>query len=86
MTIKVYVSPSCQPCQEVIQRVKGRKDVEIVNVETEKGFLDFQTEVLSKRDSGVPSAFKDGQECEILADEDSIFFNCPGDPASSESE
>lgn len=91
MTIKLYVSKNCTPCQDVKDLVKegrftGADKVEIVDLETEEGFAEFQEKVLDKGDGGVPSAFEDGQKCEVLysEEEDLLVFQCPtDDPASS---
>ena len=88
MTIKVYFSPSCAPCQEVVAKLRDRSDVETVDVDTDEGFLEFSDVLLvhSESDGSIPSAFKDNQECEILVDDKAVYFNCPGDPSSFEPE
>jgi predicted thioredoxin/glutaredoxin len=93
MTIKVFTSKSCQPCQEVSRLLKEGKyqgDIEIVDIETDEGFEAFTKEVLSMGPGAVPSAYKDGKKCLISISEDkNVQFNCPtgqsAEPVSSES-
>ena len=85
MTIKVYTAEGCSPCQAVKAglskqgyKIDGQR-VEVVDVSTDAGFDDFVKSVLAHGDGAVPSAFKDGQQCEILLDDETgeVFLECP---------
>lgn len=91
MTIRVYTAKHCTPCHEVERLIKeGRFDgeIELVDIETDEGFLKFKDQVLQHTDGAVPSAYKDGKRCKIQIDEeeDRLIFECPTDlpPASPE--
>lgn len=91
MVIKVYVSKHCKPCQEVKKMVEeGRfaaEDVELVDIETDEGFDDFSREVLEHGDAAVPSAYREGQKCKILIDEEQgLVFNCPSEQDNQQPE
>jgi predicted thioredoxin/glutaredoxin len=81
MTIKVFTSKNCQPCQEVSKLLKEGKyqgDIEIIDIETDEGFETFTKEVLAMGPGAVPSAYRDGKKCLISISEDnSVLFNCP---------
>jgi hypothetical protein len=51
----------------------------MVDLDTDEGFDEFDREVLSKGAAGVPSAYKDGERCEIILDDEAqtISFLCP---------
>lgn len=83
--VVLYVGADCVPCEEVRKAVnEGRisEPCDLVDVQTDEGFEQFTREVLSKGDGEVPSAYRDGQACEILIDTDDgrIIFECPADP------
>lgn len=87
--IRVFVSEHCKPCHIVERLVKeGRfegEDIELVDIETNEGFAKFKQEVLDFGDGAVPSAYKEGKKCVIsITEDDSLLFNCPTDPPSSE--
>lgn len=86
--LRVFVSDHCAPCQQVkraIQEGKFQGEVEMVDIETDEGFIKFKEEVLSLGDGAVPSAYKEGKKCLIsIAEDDSLFINCPTDPPASE--
>lgn len=92
MPIRVYTGKHCQPChpiEELIKQGKVAEDVELVDIETDEGFLKFKEEVLDKGDGAVPSAYKNGQHCKIILseEEDRVFFECSkDDPPSSREE
>jgi len=82
MTVRVYTGKHCQPChpiEEMIKQGKVSEDVELIDIETDEGFLKFKEEVLDKGDGAVPSAYKDGQQCKIGCDETGniLIFECP---------
>ena len=93
MTIKIYTAEHCRPCKEVLELIKealkssggkmGGEDVRLIDIETDEGFNEFSREVLRKGDGAVPSAYKDGQKCEIVVEDDDVLLNCPNseDPA-----
>ena len=88
--IKIFSSKHCAPCHDLLEAIKAGKveeDVEIIDVDTDEGFLMFSEQVLKHGDGAVPSAFKDGQKCNILIDsEETIFFECPSEVSSSSKE
>lgn len=90
MTIRVYISKNCQPCHDIEKFVKqgrfaGETEVELIDIETDEGFLKFKEEVLDFRDGAVPSAYREGRKCVIsITEDDSLLFNCPTDPPASE--
>lgn len=89
MTVRVYTSKHCAPCHDVDRRVKKgqiAEDVELIDIETEEGFLRFKEEVLDQGDGAVPSAYKGGQRCKIQIDEetDTLIFACPTDAPPSD--
>lgn len=90
MTIKVYISKNCKPCQEVkelLEQGKYEDEIEIVDIETDEGFDDFSREVLEHGDAAVPSAYKEGAKCKILIDEEQgLIFNCPSKQDNQQSE
>lgn len=91
MTVKIFVSEHCKPCQEIKKMVEeGRftaEDIELVDIETDEGFETFSREVLEHGDGAVPSAYKEGAKCKILIDEEQgLIFNCPSEQGSQQSE
>jgi len=91
VTIRVYVSKHCQPCQEITAMIKAGKliadgDVELIDIGTDKGFEKFVEEALARGDSGVPSAFKEGEQCRVGFDKEREFviLDCPSDHPSPE--
>jgi hypothetical protein len=94
MATKLYTHPGCLPCKDVKERVAkngGKIDGEpviIVDITTEKGFAEFNREVLSQSDgaAAVPTAYKDGHRCKILRDNNAkkLHLDCSKDqPAKS---
>jgi len=83
MGIKIFTSKNCPPCEELEEKLEesGLKDeVELIDIETDEGFLKFKEEVIDHRDGAVPSAFKDGKQCKIGYDEDDkLVLDCPTD-------
>lgn len=85
MTIRIYTAKHCKPCHEVERLVREGKfldeDVELIDIETDKGFEKFRKEVLDFGEGGVPSAYKDGKKCLISIDKEnnSVLLDCPTD-------
>lgn len=83
MTIKIYTHPDCKPCEPVKEFLKQNKgkidgeDVELVDITTEEGLAEFEREVLSKGDGEVPSAYRQGQACDIIHKDNKISLKCP---------
>jgi predicted thioredoxin/glutaredoxin len=81
MPIKIYTSKNCPPCQELEEKLKEselKDEVELVDIESDEGFLDFKKEVLDHDDGAVPTAFKNGKQCKIGYDaEDRLIIECP---------
>lgn len=81
MSIRVYTAKHCDPChkiEDLIREGKISEDVELVDIETDEGFLKFKEEVLNGKDGAVPSAYKEGQQCKIGFDEEkNLVFECP---------
>lgn len=83
MPIRIYTHKDCPPCKELEEKLKEANlpdEVEVVDIETDEGFLEFKKEVLDHRDGGVPSAYKDGKQCKIGYDEENrLVLECPTD-------
>lgn len=91
MTIRVYTSKHCQPCQEVDRLIKEGRfngEIELIDIETEEGFLKFKEEVLDHGDAAVPSAYQDGKKCTVKIDEENklLLLECPTDALPSTDE
>lgn len=89
MTIKVYTAKHCGPCKDITKLIKEGKfeeKIELIDIETDKGFEEFTREVLEHGEGAVPSAYKDGKKCVIGYDEHgNIAIDCPtDDPPASE--
>lgn len=75
MTVKLYTAAHCAPCHMAVDALAKQGNViegeavEVVDVETDEGFSEFNDNVLSKlpegEEIGVPLAFKDGQCCRL---------------------
>ena len=83
MTIKIYTAKHCGPCQEVMRLINEGKivgnddDIEVIDIETDDGFAEFNKRILSHSDAIVPSAFKDDKQCKILIEDgETITFDC----------
>ena len=85
------MAKNCGPCHIVKDMVeKGQvseQDIEIIDIESDEGFPYIADFALS----GVPSAYKDKQKCEIKIDQEANILHiiCPevpttGDPPSSD--
>jgi len=77
--IKLFIAEHCEPCQAVkniVQKAKS-EDVEMVDVETDEGFPYIQQLGIE----GIPSAYKEGEKCELYVDEEAEVINiiCRGD-------
>ena len=85
MTVRLYTHPKCLPCKTVKKMLAqdgGKLDGEevvVVDISTEKGFEEFNREVLSKGDGVVPSAIRGSQQCKVLHDhnEHRLHLDCP---------
>lgn len=82
----------CQPCEEIGKLIEAGKfqtpngELDYVDITTDEGFQRFYDEVLSKEDSGVPSAYINGQRCRILIEDGVVKFDCPSNQPSSPDE
>jgi hypothetical protein len=45
----------------------------MVDLDTDESFDEFNREVLSKGVAGVPSAYKDGERCEIILNKEGNY-------------
>ena len=81
--IKVFYSSDCQPCRDVMDRIKNGRfasdlgegtSVDIIDISTDEGFAQIEKEELEK----VPSAKHEGKFCKIHIDEDldAVMFTC----------
>jgi len=88
MGITIFTSKNCPPCQgleEKLKEVNLQDEVELVDIETDDGFLKFKEEVIDHGDGAVPSAYKDGKQCKIGYDEDDrLVLDCPTDEIEDE--
>lgn len=86
-SIKIYTSKNCVPCKEIHSSLNGKniENVEIIDIDTDEGFLDFQKNVLNDGDAFVPLAYRDGEKCHVYIDKDSnLTLDCPSGVFSSE--
>jgi hypothetical protein len=78
-TVKIFVSGSCGPCQQVKQLVSegkfNRDKVDIIDVETEEGFPMIEKMGLNK----VPTAMKGTDHCDLSLDGETLIITCPGE-------
>lgn len=83
MAIKIFTSKNCPPCQELEEKLKEadlQDEVELIDIETDEGFLKFKEEVIDHRDGAVPTAYKDGKQCKIgYTEEGGLVLDCPTD-------
>jgi len=83
MRIRIYTATHCEPCRKVEELIKEgnlSEEVELVDIETDEGFLKFKEDVLDHSDGRVPSAYKEGKLCKIGLDEKGkLAFECPTD-------
>ena len=88
MAITIFTSKNCPPCQELEEKLEEsnlQDEVELVDIETDEGFLKFKEEVIDHRDGAVPTAYKDGKQCIIGYDEDDkLVLECPTDEIEDE--
>ncbi|MDZ4230253.1 MAG: hypothetical protein U1B77_00360, partial [Dehalococcoidales bacterium] len=69
--IKVVISGSCEPCQEVKQLIsegrfnKDEGDVDLIDLETEEGFGWMEKLGLTQ----VPTAYKGKKRCDLRIDD-----------------
>jgi len=79
---RVFVAKHCGPCHIVKDMVeKGKaseQEIELIDIESDEGFPYIAEFALS----GVPSAYKDKQKCEIKIDQeaDILYIICPDNP------
>ena len=76
--VKVFVSSSCGPCQEVKEAIASGKfnleDVDLIDLETDEGFPYIEKMKLNR----VPVAYKGKRQCKILHDDEGgLFIDCP---------
>lgn len=85
MTIKIYTAEHCGPCHRVHELLDKHghnidgEDVRLVDVESDDGFQEFKAEILSKGDAAVPSAYKDGEKCQISIEDETLHLICGED-------
>lgn len=77
MGITIFTAEHCTPCQEIKAKIKDGDNVDVVDIETESGFARYRQEVLDQGDGFVPSAYRDGQRCEIHIENDQLVIECP---------
>jgi len=79
---KVFVAKHCAPCHVIEDIIKedpsSHENLEIIDIESDEGFPYIEQFGLS----GVPSAYKDGQKCEIKIDQskNEVYLICPDNP------
>ncbi len=78
--VRLFLSSSCGPCQEVRKMVEEGKfnlsiPPEIIDVTTVENHHFIADLGLQK----VPTAMKGGETCELLSDGESLMIRCPGD-------
>jgi len=78
--IKVFSSEHCTPCEEVAELIRQGKfdgeEVDLVDIESQEGFKEFQDTVLSEGDAFVPIAYKGATRCDIKIEDGILHFNC----------
>jgi len=85
MTIKIYTAEHCGPCHLVRELLDKQgnnvdgEDVRLVDVESDDGFQEFKAQILSKGDAAVPSAYKDGEKCQIRIEDETLHLICGED-------
>lgn len=82
--VKLYVSGSCGPCQQVKKLISegkfNRDRVDIIDVESDEGFPLIEKLGLTK----VPMAMKGTEVCNLSLDEDgTLIITCPGEEEAS---
>jgi len=83
--IRVFVAKHCRPCHIVKDMVeKGQvsdKDIELIDIESDEGFPYIVEFALS----GVPSAYREKQKCEIKIDQEANILHivCPENPTEA---
>jgi hypothetical protein len=77
--VKVYVSGSCGPCQQVKKLIGegkfNRDKVDLIDIETDENFPLIEKMGLTR----VPSAMKGTEHCELALEEDILIITCPGE-------
>jgi len=91
--IKVYYSPTCRHCDEVLSRVKDGKVETDLQEDVEIQLLDVTsdvdlTEIQSEELDSVPSAKMDGKTCKLLISEvdDKLLIKCRDDKEAPDAE
>jgi hypothetical protein len=91
--IDLYYSSDCEPCHDVVDRVKngrfasdleGDVGVNLVDISTEEGFAEVEKQNLEK----VPTARHEAKTCQIHIDEDldAVMFTCTEEGNAPEEE
>ena len=86
MTIKIFTSSNCAPCQELKDymergRIQAPEEIEIVEIDKSPiGYQQFLLEAVQDGQGVIPTAIRDGEKCQVLVDKenDSIIIQCPG--------
>jgi glutaredoxin len=79
--IKVFVSASCSPCEEVKKLIEegrfNQADLDLIDLETEEGFKYIEKLGLNR----VPSAYQGRKSCNLQIDheQNALIITCPGD-------
>lgn len=76
--VRVFVSEHCGPCQivkDMVEKGQVSDEVELVDIESDEGFPYIKEFALS----GVPSAYKGNEKCEIKIDQaaNKLHIVCP---------
>jgi len=84
---------SCTPCEEITRLIEdgefysptGDGEVDLVDITTDEGFKKFSDNILSKQDGGVPTAYLEGEKCQIVVEDGVVHFECPGNGENPDS-
>ena len=93
--IKVYHSPHCQPCHEIMEllnkgrfesNIEGDVPIDLVDVTSEEGFKELHAAGVDV--SSIPAARYKGQTCKLGIDEDQqvVVIECKIPAASPKPE
>lgn len=85
--IKVFTAGHCTPCHEIAELIRQGKfsaeDVDLVDIETEEGFKQFQELFLVHGDAYVPMAHDGKNKCDISIKDGMVNFTCGQDSPSA---
>lgn len=80
---------SCVPCEEINRLIEAGQfqapgsEVDLVDITTDEGFKKFSDDILSKQDGAVPTAYMDGNKCQIVVEDGVVRFECPDENPSN---